>query len=201
MGSLLGTVAPATQPFNTAPWNYQGTETLTGSIAGSVDWVLLEMLDVSGTTIVEQKAAILLSDGNIVDVDGITAGVKFNNLVNNNGYRIIVRPRGHLAVASANAVAVINDVMTYDFTISSLKASGANQMLDVGSGKYALKAGDFDADGDIDTDDYNIYLSESSLLNGYFNSDCNFDTTISVADFNWWLQNNGTVGVSMVAYP
>ena len=201
MGSLLGTVAPAAQPFSSAPWNYQGTETLTGSIAGSVDWVLLEMLDVSGTTIVEQKAAILLSDGNIVDVDGVTAGVKFNNLVNNNGYRVIVRPRGHLAVASANAVAVINDVMTYDFTLSSLKASGANQMLDVGGGNYALKAGDFDADGDIDTDDYNIYLSESSLLNDYYSSDCNFDKTVSVADFNWFLQNNGTVGVSMVAYP
>ena len=69
---------PNAQPFNTAPWNYNGGETLTsGSTSSYVDWVLVELRNSSNPTqVVARRAAILKNDGTLLNTDG-TTGVSF----------------------------------------------------------------------------------------------------------------------------
>jgi hypothetical protein len=67
---------PLTQPYNTAPWNYAGTENVAIiPSADVVDWVLLEFRDAplgapsaTPATTVERRAAFILIDGSIVDL-------------------------------------------------------------------------------------------------------------------------------------
>ena len=95
---------PSSQPYNTAPWNYSGNESLPAGQAGlSVDWVLVELRNSSNPTqVVARRAAILKNDGTLLNTDGST-GVPFNNL-QEGSYYIAVFHRNHLAVMSANPV-------------------------------------------------------------------------------------------------
>ncbi len=43
-----GTLIPLNQPYNTAPWNYNGTENVTNIPPDIVDWVLVELRETSG---------------------------------------------------------------------------------------------------------------------------------------------------------
>ncbi|MCP5064585.1 MAG: hypothetical protein GY936_19280 [Ignavibacteriae bacterium] len=97
---------PKFHPYNTAPWNYAGTEsaTITTDI---VDWVLVELrtgsTPATATTVVGRKAALLKNDGTIVDSDGIT-NVNFNLASGN--YYIVIYHRNHLPVMSATAISL-----------------------------------------------------------------------------------------------
>ncbi|MCD4788931.1 MAG: hypothetical protein K8R37_02935, partial [Bacteroidales bacterium] len=68
---------PLTQPFNVAPWNYSGTESIpVVPNPDVVDWILVELRDTdiaqnaTGSTVIETQACLLLNDGSIVSVDG-----------------------------------------------------------------------------------------------------------------------------------
>ncbi|HNI43322.1 MAG TPA: PKD domain-containing protein, partial [Chitinophagales bacterium] len=57
---------PTQQPFNTAPWNYNGSEN--GTIpANAVDWMLLELRNATNQ-VVGRKAVLLLSNGYLQEV-------------------------------------------------------------------------------------------------------------------------------------
>lgn len=70
---------PLNQPFNTPPWNYSGFEAV-DSIPDSniVDWVLVDIRSADSaaaatpSTIIARKAAFLMNNGLINDIDGIT---------------------------------------------------------------------------------------------------------------------------------
>ena len=68
------------------------------------------------------------------------------------------------------------------------------------SGKFAMCAGDFNADGKIDAIDYQGYLEESSSINGYLQSDFNLDKHTTAKDFNLMLNNSGAIGVDWIRY-
>jgi hypothetical protein len=109
METYLNPVLPLNQPFNVAPWNYTGTETVP-SIPGAdiVDWILVELRDapdaISATplTTIGSQAAFINNLGEIVDLDGINT-LRFGNTVNDNLF-VVIRHRNHLSVMSANAL-------------------------------------------------------------------------------------------------
>ena len=96
---------PLNQPYNTPPWNYMGTESVTSVPPGVVDWVLVEMRDTSnvslatGETTIASQAAFLLNDGSIVGMDGVCGGISqkppadnFKLSVNRIRWHIFLRP-------------------------------------------------------------------------------------------------------------
>ncbi len=68
---------PLEQPYNTAPWYYNGNESVTEiPSADIVDWCLVEVRDAASPDVANsfttkgRKAAFLLKNGDIVDIDG-----------------------------------------------------------------------------------------------------------------------------------
>ncbi len=191
---------PSSQPFNALPWSYLSNQNVSNMPANAVDWVLLEVRDATNfNNVVEQKAALLLSNGEIVDVDGITNGVNFYTLLANQNYHLVVRHRSHLAVMSANSVNLPN-ASVYDFTNANNVMSGTSQLVAVNTGIYALISGDFDSNGIINVFDYNFYQENISQTNAYEDADANLDGVISIDDFNRYQPNATRIGVFPIRY-
>ena len=144
---------PLIQPYSISPWDYDGTESVTEVPANVVDWVLVELRDTSGTageassnSVVAKRAGFLLSDGSIVDLDGIS-NLEFNVAIKNNLFAVIYH-RNHLPVMSAIALQKTDELFLYDFTDDILKSFG-NTLAhkELIPGVYGMIAGDAEASG------------------------------------------------------
>lgn len=197
---------PASQPFNRLPWQYNGSESVTNVSdfpTDMVDWVLVEVRDAADNhVIVEQKAALLLADGSVVDIsrtdNPAVSGVLFTNLTANANYYVSIKSRNHLAVLSANAVQLPN-ASAYDFTVVA-NVAGTGQVAEVATGIFACLAGDFDSNGTLSVADFNLYTTQTALINMYVDSDTNLDKNVTVADFNYYLPNSSVIGVAQIRY-
>lgn len=199
MNSTLATLPafPLAQPYNAAPWNYNGSENVATLPANVVDWLYVELRDATFNPVSGGKRAVfLLSDGTLRDIDG-TAGATFTGVVPGN-YYVILRHRNHLAVMSASQLSLPNGA-TYDFTSAAGQAYGPNQQKSLGGGKFGLFAGDLTADGVISVADFNFYITQSGI-NVYNDADANLDKQITVADFNAYQPNASIIGISQVRY-
>jgi len=194
---------PLAQPYNSAPWNYTGTESIASKPAQLVDWVLVQVFNPVNQNLVETKAALLLNNGNVVDplwvTDNAIAGVYFSNITANSPYYIAVRHRNHLAVFGQNTVVLPNSI-TYDFSNSANVLGGTGQLASFTGNVYALLAGDYNSNGIISVDDFNGYSAQSSLFNLYLDSDFNLDYANTVADFNLFQPNASKIGVPQIRY-
>jgi hypothetical protein len=133
---------PLAQPYNTAPWNYTGTESVVSIPTGVVDWVLVELRKTTAASSVDaRRACFIKSDGSIVDLDG-TSPVEFDK-TSGNSYYVVIRHRNHLAIMSANALTLSSSLAgtyltggstEYDFGSAQSQAFGTNAMRDLGSG-------------------------------------------------------------------
>ncbi len=197
-------ILPISQPFNQAPWNYIGTESVESSNEvpeGVVDWVLVEVRDVNDNFIIlEQAAGFLLSNGQVVDVAGNT-GIAFPSIAANQDYFVSVKHRNHVAVMSRTFINVPNQV-AYDFTISSLQAIGVEQLVELGNNTsaYALRAGDIDSNGVITVADFNQYIEQASGINSYLDADCSLDGNIVIGDLNVYSRNLSKIGALQIRY-
>lgn len=193
-------LVPLQQPYDRLPWNYQGGESVASVGADVVDWVLVEIRDAAdNTTLITSKAALLKEDGQIVDIDGVSSGLVFDNLTPNTSYYIAVRHRNHLAVISENPV-LVPTVATFSYADPANVSGGTVQLADLGGGLYGLLAGDFDSNGTLSVTDFNLYTSQTSLLNVYVDGDVSLDKTVTVADFNLYLPNSSVIGASVIRY-
>jgi hypothetical protein len=110
-----------------------------------VDWVLLELRsDSTGASKVATRAALLKSNGTVVDLDG-TSPVQFPGLMPGS-YYVVVRHRNHLAVMSASPVALTASSVPYDFTSGLNKFYGGDAK-EVATGVFGLWAGDVSGNG------------------------------------------------------
>lgn len=199
---LSNELLPLNQPFNTAPWFYNGAESLSSASdfpTSTVDWVLLEARNgVNGSTIVEQRAALLLADGTVVDAQDF-GNVRLYNITAGTPYYIAIKARGHLAVISSNVVLLPN-TNPMDFTNPAFVAGGADQLSWLNGTNYALSAGDYNNDGIITVSDFNTYLPQASGVNVYHPTDGNMDGNISISDFNLYQSNASKIGVQQIRY-
>ncbi|MBK8471141.1 MAG: hypothetical protein IPL33_02390 [Sphingobacteriales bacterium] len=191
---------PANQPFNRAPWWYNGTEQSTNLPTNAVDWVLVEVRQPNAPyDIVAQKAALLLANGTIKDPGAATNEIQVTGLTAGDTYRLSLKTRNHLAVLSSQSMTLPN-ATAYDLRIVANVEDGNIQLKNMGSSTYALKAADMNADGIITVADYNYYATQISLINVYNDADCQLNGSVTVADFNLLQPNSSSIGVSTIRY-
>ncbi|MGB0838827.1 MAG: hypothetical protein ACPGXL_01745 [Chitinophagales bacterium] len=193
---------PTEQPYDVAPWNYDGKEavsSLDDIPTNAVDWVLVELRNANDVSIIEaQRAGFLLNDGRIVEAMGGST-LNFNKGISAN-YHIVIRHRNHLAVMSQEAISLPNTTPLDLSLNSNLVAGGSSQLASTSDGKQAMLSGDLNSDGVITIADQNYFSAESSLFGNYYDSDCNLDHAVTIADFNFYKANSSIIGVSAIRY-
>lgn len=196
---------PTSQPFSGAPWNYNdaGNDDLVDDFfpPNTIDWVLVEVYDDFNNAPLERQAGLLLADGTIVDVDGISP-LNFFNLTDGNSYQLILRTRGHLALATAVPISLPN-ATPINFSDPTQVLDGVNQLKTSGDGNFLMYAGDWDSNGVITVADFNGYRADLEGLVGvydYLDGDFSYDGTITIDDFNLYQPNTSIIGVDVVRY-
>lgn len=185
---------PLAQPYNAAPWNYAGTESVTVIPNGNVvDWVLLEIRETAGaaatataSTTVARQAAFILNDGTIVTVDG-TNELLVPATFNDNVY-VVIYHRNHLSMMSSAPVTMVDDIYTYDFTTAQGQAYNNGQKILTGG--FGMYTGDADANGQVQTADKNIWFFQFGQ-SGYKTADFDLNGQVQTADKNKWFFNFG----------
>ncbi|MBK8470945.1 MAG: choice-of-anchor B family protein [Sphingobacteriales bacterium] len=198
--NLSANLLPTAQPYNTAPWYYQGNETIANPPADAVDWILVELRPVANIEQITAQTAVLLhQDGTLTAANG-ASGAQFSGVAAGT-YYIVVRHRNHLAVISQTPVSLPNTASNaYDVTAQNA-AMGNNQTYFVGNGDvYALRPGDFNANGIITVEDYNLYTTQIAQINTYLSGDLTLDGNVTVHDFNQYLPQASIIGISVVRY-
>jgi PKD repeat protein len=187
---------PLLQPYNIAPWNYDGSESVIIIPANVTDWVLIELRDATSAatataaTQIARQAAFLMNDGSIRSLDG-SSNQQFNNLTIQHLLFAVIWHRNHLAVMSANPLTESAGVYSYDFTIGAGQAYNNGQK-EIAPGIWGMIAGDADASGIVDSGDKSILWVTQAGLNGYNSFDLNLDSETENPDKDdFWLPNIG----------
>ncbi|AKD53814.1 beta strand repeat-containing protein [Spirosoma radiotolerans] len=189
---MFAVPTPAGQPYNTAPWNYTGTESITNYPADVVDWVLVSLRTDSLTTNTAFRVAGLLhSDGRISFVNPCFS-------IPNGTYFPVIEHRNHMGVMSPTRVPVVNNKLIFDFTtqnsymVTNPPSFGEIQidnrwMMYGGDGKKDTYTDDFD----INFFDSKLWKDESGIFDQYRLGDFNMDADVNFSDSVLWNKNNG----------
>ncbi len=197
---------PLSQPYNVAPYNYDGNESVTEMPDNVVDWVLVEIgegeiveIDNSAKfqlNAPEQKAALLLSNGNIIN-PSTSEPLIFDNLYSNTEYHIAIRHRNHLDIVSNEPYIYhpCNPSINIDFTTSSEITAGLFQIkLIEDIDAYAMYVGDYTQDGIIQVSDHDAWKDNPAQLNGYYITDGTLDGIVQLTDDDVWRPNKAKIG-------
>ncbi|MCW3110544.1 MAG: hypothetical protein JWQ09_5050 [Segetibacter sp.] len=203
---------PLSQPYNVAPFNYAGTESVaTIPNANIVDWVLLELRkpvtgvasDATSATIIGRKAAFLTNTGSIVDLDGVTSAA-FDISKQGTSF-VVVRHRNHLAVMSnaipSNAAGTFaNDFGQLANVYKNPSASSNPEIALASSSLFGLWAGDANKNNAVNSIDISsVKTAISNLLSGYQTQDVNLNGAINSLDVNLTKSTISTLGSSSAA--
>ena len=176
---------PTNQPYNKAPWNYTGTETAVSMPADITDWVLIEIKNASGVT-VQKKAALLKSNGTVIEADGSNlTSITLDSSITPGNYKFIVSHRNHLSVSSDALVSLTagqsaQDFNSFDFTTNANVKAGNQTMLK--PGVYGLRKGNIDGNNVINAQDRTILRSAVESVGVYSDFDLNLDGNFNSQD-------------------
>ncbi|MCB2218992.1 MAG: hypothetical protein KQI35_01265 [Bacteroidetes bacterium] len=199
-GTLMSTqmnalgLIPDSQPFNHAPWFYNGIES--GPVPGTdiVDWVLIELRDAATpemagpSTMIKRKAAYIKNDGTIVNLNGISP-VSISAEIDQNLF-VVIYHRNHLDIMSSSDMELTDGLLTYDFTTDETTVYGGlsgHKQLSLET--WGMISGDANNDGIINLNDkIDIWNIETGTI-GYLPGDFNLDGQINNLDKNdfWWI--------------
>ncbi|MCD4744892.1 MAG: hypothetical protein K8R58_01170, partial [Bacteroidales bacterium] len=190
---------PLSQPYNAAPWNYQGDANLASIPANVVDWVLIELRETSGdastaisSTMIAKQVALLLSNGAVVELDG-SSPLVFNVKITENLFAVIYH-RNHLGVMSAFALSESGDIFNYNFSTGENQVYGGSLgHKEIGTGVWGMVGGDGNPDGQItNSDKVDVWVIQSGN-SGYFTGDFNLNSQVNNSDkIEVWLPNSGS---------
>ncbi|MBN1340520.1 MAG: hypothetical protein JXA03_14420, partial [Bacteroidales bacterium] len=193
---------PLSQPYNTAPWNYTGTEAV-AAIPNTdvVDWILVELRDApdaasaGSAAVVARQAGFLLKDGSVVSIDGQSM-LQFAGLSVQHSIFAVVRHRNHIAVMSAIPLTESGGVYSYDFTTGAVQAHGGTLAhKEIAPGIWGLTAADGNADNQVNNGDKNDVWAPQAGTGGYTSGDFNLDAQVNNGDKNdMWAPNTGLGG-------
>ena len=210
MNTTLNGILPTSHPFNPAlpyfgnpspDWYYTGAGSV-GAIpnVNIVDWILIELRDAvnaasaTPATTVAKFPAFILNNGNIVALDG-ASNLQFSNPILNNLF-VVVYNRNHQGIMNANVMSYGSGAYTYDYTTGAAQVyGGAGGHKELSPGKWGMRSGDGNADGNTNITDKTAVWGISTQLGktGYLPSDFNFDRQTNNKDKNdKWLPNLGT---------
>lgn len=187
---------PLSQPYNTTPFNYAGTESVGAIPANVVDWILIEHRkptsglpqDALFATVTGRQAGFVLNTGAIVGLDGVTP---ITVPITKQGTSFVaVRHRNHLGVLSNAIASNAAGTFTNDFTVlaNAYKPAGSPSdplVLLSGGAEYGLWAGDANKNGSVNAADVNATKAAIAVLaTGYQFTDINLSNSINAADVN-----------------
>lgn len=188
---------PIEQPFNNSPFFYDGSETIEDLPDQVVDWVLLQLRDENDmTTVLDQKAVLVKKNGLLIDIEG-NEELLFNNLPVGN-YYIAIFHRSHLPIVSQIPHLFNDSAPLYDFTSSESAAMGTAQQK-VKQNVSMMNVGDFDGNGVINSQDFNLWKQNSAAINVYLPADADGNGIINNQDFNLWKTNRSKIGVISIS--
>ncbi|MEZ5196853.1 MAG: right-handed parallel beta-helix repeat-containing protein [Bacteroidales bacterium] len=172
---------PLQQPYNIPPYNYNGEESLATIPSGMVDWILIEArkadvpANAFATAITDRHAGLLMSDGNVVGLDGVSP-LEFHEFESTSFTYFVIRHRNHLDIINSIGYGFeAPGPISIDFTHGGPWNYTISGYIEVSPGTWAMVAGDANGDGYIDVSDKSswqsqagetIYLSEDFNLNG-----------------------------------
>ncbi|CAL2105380.1 conserved hypothetical protein [Tenacibaculum sp. 190524A02b] len=182
--SLLPTTSPYTDAITceTSVFNTTGNDAI-------IDWVWITLRDKNDrTTILASQSALVQADGDIVDVDGVSA-LKFN--LSSDSYYVAVNHRNHLGIISNSAIA-LNTNSSTSVNLSNSASSvfgGINSVVNMSNGVFAMISGDVDENGQIQNIDANSVIKVLGDA-GYHKADLNMNGQIQNSDVNSFLNPN-----------
>jgi len=177
---------PTTSPYN-------ASETCDVSILDTngtnavVDWVedqLRNATDIS--EVLYTKSALLLRNGTIVDVDGVSE-VGFDASAGD--YYMAITHRNHLTIASNNTLTLSNTVFELDLTVSTNVLNGDGALSNLGDGLYGMLAGDADSNGQIQNSDVDVVIQNIGS-SSYDNYDIDMNGQIQNSDITNFMYTN-----------
>ncbi|MEM6320546.1 MAG: matrixin family metalloprotease [Bacteroidota bacterium] len=188
---------PLAQPFSESPYYYQGTENRSSSVNTEiVDWVLVQLRDKEDSNkVLAQKAALVKSDGLLIEAEGSNL-ITFDKMPNDE-YYIALFHQSHLPILSRTPHLMNEDAMLYDFTINESAALG-NAQLKKKSNRSMMNCGDFDGNGVINSQDFNLWKQNSSAIDVYLSADADGNGIINNQDFNLWKANRSKISAISV---
>ncbi len=185
---------PDIQPFNTPPWNYNGSEgqgwAKADYPANTVDWVLVSFrTGFTKNTEVRQTAALVLENGDLYFpdqriLDGTLA----------TAFYVMIQHRNHIGVLSPQLITPVNGTLTIDFCATNSYVGGFGQK-QLSTGVWTMFAGDgnqlTDIGFDINGQDYASWIQANGQFNLYSPFDYTLDSDINAQDRILWSENNG----------
>lgn len=198
MNNTINPILPVTQPYSASPFLYAGNESVSPGFFGThtniVDWVLVQFrkpasgLAVNATeaTEVGTKAAFILQNGSIVNLDGVSP-LSMDLRKQGPGF-LVIRHRNHIAVMSNSLPSNATGNYTNDFRIlSNAYLNGAivtpPLTLMPGSAQYGLWAGNANGDQAVNASDLTLVKQRANLSAlGYEANDVNMDGGVNGSD-------------------
>ncbi|MFK7972562.1 MAG: PKD-like domain-containing protein, partial [Bacteroidia bacterium] len=184
---------PSQEPYTGLGYTFVGggSEQMTTTAQQNqdvVDWVLVELRDsVSPNIVVHSRAALLLKDGRIVDVNGVD-DVQIN-IANTVSYFVAIIHRNHLGLMTANP---IQPGVAVDFSDPSLVVYGGINAREIRNGSALMFAGDADGNGQVQNVDDALLWRPFAGQSGYKGADYNLDGQVQNSDrVLIWTRNVG----------
>jgi|GEM_PF-3927611 len=184
---------PSGQPYNVAPWNYNGAEgagwTATDYPTGSIDWVLISLrTSPLASDEVGKGAVVLLNDGTTHEDISVNIDASISELY------LMVEHRNHLPVMTPNPIPIVNGKISYNFTQADSyrplgfgqKQIGGNWLLFAANADQSLPTG-----YEITGADNILWKNSNGLPGIYLSEDFNLDGDVTGADRVLWSYNNG----------
>ena len=189
MRTDLRDLLPLTDPFLLE-------ETVDSLPVDVVDWVLLQLRDsLDYTQVLIQKPAFLRKDGNIIDGEG-NEGISFDSLLFSQAYVALLQ-RNHLGVITATPVDLSIPI---DFSDTTTVVMGLESRY-IEEDKALLFVGDYNGNGLINNQDFNLWKQNSAVLARYISVDGDGNGIVNNQDFNLWRANGSKIGVPGLVLP
>jgi len=190
-------IIPLAQPYNFAPYNYNGAEEVSSIPVGVVDWVLVELREAATPEVALTplagwpKALFLKADGSIVSLDGSSLP-EFDNLNITGNLFVVIQHRNHLDIMSAAGMPLSEGIYSFNFSVSLSQAyGGGSGYKQIETGVYGMVCGDANADGSIYVTDFTKWAIDFGITNVYSSSDVDMNGDVYVIDFSKWATNFG----------
>ncbi|MBK9540851.1 MAG: hypothetical protein IPO49_00880 [Bacteroidetes bacterium] len=165
----------------------EGFTNNSGVMNGAVSPSVCDTLTVSLASSISPYS-IVTSNVGVIGLNGSGSFV-FTGPYLGNSYYVVVQHRNSLETWSANPVLFSSSSITYDFSTAASKAYGSNEILHT-SGKYAIRSGDVNQDGTIESSDYSsIENSSQFFASGYLPADVTGDNLVESSDYSL-IENN-----------